>query len=50
MIKNKYNNVLKEINYDPNKYKKVLFLTYRKTLSKDIYKSFEHYGFKNYLK
>ena len=23
--KNKYNNVLKEINYDPNKYKKVLF-------------------------
>ena len=27
-----------------------MFLTYRKTLSKDIYKSFEHYGFKNYLK
>ena len=38
------------MNYDPKKYKKVLFLTYRKTLSKGICKSFEHDGFKNYLK
>jgi hypothetical protein len=41
--------MLQQLMMDPEKYKRVLFITYRQTLARDIDRNFKKLGFKNYL-
>ena len=40
---------LQDLLREPQKYKRVLFITYRQTLARDIDRNFKKLGFKNYL-
>ena len=40
---------LQDLLREPQKYKRVLFITYRQTLARDIDRNFKKLGFRNYL-